>query len=47
MKRYGSSNINIFDIEIDNGLMRSRVFWARVISSENESLFTQNTKHTF
>ena len=46
-ERYGSSNINIFDIEIDNGIMRSRVFWARVISSENESLFTQNTKHTF
>ena len=45
--RYGSSNINIFDIEIDNGLMRSRVFWARIISSENQSLFTQNTKHTF
>jgi len=46
-RRYGSSSINIFDIEIDNGIMRSRVFWARVISSESESLFTQNTKHTF
>ena len=46
-ERFGSSNINIFDIEIDNGIMRSRVFWARVISSESESLFTQNTKHTF
>ena len=46
-ERYGSNNINIFDIEIDNGIMRSRVFWARIISSESESLFTQNTKHTF
>lgn len=46
-ERFGSSNINIFDIEINNGIMRSRVFWARVISSESESLFTQNTKHTF
>ena len=45
--RYGSSSINIFDIEIDNKIMRSRVFWARVISSETESLFTQNTRHTF
>ena len=46
-ERYGSNNIDIFDIEIDNGVIRSRVFWARIISSENESLFTQNTKHTF
>ena len=46
-ERYGSSNINIFDTEINNGFWRSRVFWARVVSSESESLFTQNTKHTF
>lgn len=45
--RYGSSSIGSFDAEISNGLMRCRVFWARVISSESESLFTQNTKHTF
>ena len=46
-ERFGSNNIDIFDIEIDNDVIRSRVFWARIISSENESLFTQNTKHTF
>lgn len=45
--RYGSNNINIFDLEINSGIMRCRVFWARIISSENESLFTTKTKHTF
>jgi AraC-like DNA-binding protein len=27
--------------------MRCRIYWARVIGSETESLFTQYTKHTF
>lgn len=45
--RYESNSINSFDIEINNELMECRVFWARVISSESESLFTKNTKHTF
>ena len=45
--RYESYNINKYNIEISNELMDCRVFWARVISSENESLFTQYTKHTF
>ena len=44
---YRSYNVNKYDIEIKNDLMECRVFWARVISSESESLFTQNTKHTF
>lgn len=46
-KRYLSRHINKYDIEISNKLFDCRVFWARVISSENESLFTQYTKHTF
>ena len=45
--RFGSNNINTFDLEINNGVLRCRVFWARIISSENESLFTTKTKHTF
>ena len=45
--RYESYSINKYNIEIHNDLMDCRVFWARVISSENESLFTQYTKHSF
>lgn len=44
---FESHNINKFDIKFSNPLMECRVFWARVVSSENESLFTQYTKHTF
>lgn len=39
--------INLYDIAISNEFMDGRVFWARTVSSENESLFTQYTKHTF
>lgn len=46
-KRYHSYHINKYDIEISTPLFDSRIFWARVISSETESLFTQYTKHTF
>lgn len=35
------------DIQIKNALMDCHVFWARVVSSENETLFTKYTKHTF
>ncbi len=45
--RFESRNINKFDLAFSNSLMDCRVFWARVVSSENESLFTQYTKHTF
>lgn len=45
--RYASYHISKYDIEIHNALFDCRVFWARVISSETESLFTQYTKHTF
>ena len=45
--KYRSNSINSVDIEISNGLIDCRVFWARVVSSESESLFTKNTKHTF
>ena len=42
-----SYHINKYDIEIANELFDCRIFWARVISSETESLFTQYTRHTF
>lgn len=45
--RLESQNINKFDIEFHNTLMDCKVFWARVVSSESESLFTHYTKHTF
>lgn len=46
-QKYQSYNINKYDMKISNDLLDCRIFWARVISSENESLFTQYTKHTF
>ena len=42
-----SYSIGKYDIEIENPLFTCRVYWARVIGSETESLFTQYTKHTF
>ena len=45
--RYSSYNINKFNIELSNDLYECRIFWARVVSSENESLFTQYQKHSF
>ena len=44
---YSSHQINKLDIEIENPLLRGRIYWARVVSSEQESLFTQYTRHTF
>lgn len=34
-------------MEISNELLNCRIFWARVVSSENESLLTKYTRHTF
>lgn len=42
-----NSNTTKYDIEIENDFMVCRIYWARVVSSENEALFTQYTKHTF
>jgi len=42
-----SHSIGKYDIEIENQLIKCRVYWARVIGSETESLFTEYTKHTF
>jgi AraC-like DNA-binding protein/mannose-6-phosphate isomerase-like protein (cupin superfamily) len=42
-----SHSIGKYDIIIENEVMRCRIYWARVIGSETESLFTQYTKHTF
>lgn len=47
LPRYFSKSIHQFNIEISNPLLDCRIFWARVVSSENESLFTQYTKHSF
>lgn len=46
-ERFLSYNLNKFNIEINNSLFDCRIYWARVVSSENESLFTQSTKHSF
>ncbi len=46
-QRYLSQSISKFNIELSNPLFDCQVFWARVVSSENESLFTQYTKHSF
>ena len=46
-EKFFSYNVSKFDIIIDNPLLDCRIFWARVVSSENESLFTQYTKHSF
>lgn len=45
--RFPSYNVNKYNIQIDNDLMHCQIHWARVISSDTESLFTQYTKHTF
>lgn len=42
-----SQSIGKYDIIIENELMKCRVYWARIVGSETESLFTQYTKHTF
>lgn len=46
-RNYPSNNLNKYNINIDNKLMQCRIYWARIVSSETESLFTQYTKHTF
>lgn len=38
---------NHFDLEIHNSLFHCRIIWAKVVSSEKESLFAQYTKHSF
>lgn len=45
--RYSSYNVNKFSIELSGDLFDCRIYWARVVSSETESLFTQYTKHSF
>ena len=42
-----SHSIGKYDIIVENDFMKCRIYWARVIGSETESLFTQYTKHTF
>lgn len=46
-KKFTSYDLSHYDVQIENPSFECRVFWARVVSSENESLFTQYTKHTF
>ena len=45
--QFSNTRIQSTDIRVENEWMSSRVFWAKVISSERESLFTHNTKHSF
>jgi AraC-like DNA-binding protein len=42
-----SRRINPHDLQINRSNLQCRVFWARIVSSESESLLTQYTKHTF
>lgn len=42
-----SHSIGKYDIVIENELFSCRIFWAKVVGSETESLFTQYTRHTF
>ena len=42
-----SYSIGKYDLIIENELFNCRIYWARMIGSETESLFTQYTKHTF
>lgn len=44
---YSSCNINKFDMTISNSIMDCRIFWARVVSGDRESLFTKYQKHSF
>ena len=42
-----SHSIGKYDITLENELFKCRIYWAKVIGSETESLFTQYTQHTF
>lgn len=42
-----SHSIGKYETVIENDLFKCQVYWAKVIGSETESLFTQYTKHTF
>jgi len=44
---YVSCNINKFDMTLSNSFFDCRIYWARIVSSENESLFTKYQKHSF
>lgn len=40
-------NLDKYHLTVEGKALRATVFWARVVSSENESLLTRYTKHTF
>lgn len=42
-----SQSIGKYDLVIENELFQCRVYWAKIVGSETENLFTQYTKHTF
>ena len=42
-----AANLDKHHLTVDNGDFSATVFWARVVSSETESLLTHYTKHTF
>lgn len=45
--KFKSYNLEQFDQELENPFFKCHIFWARIVSHENESLLTQYTKHTF
>lgn len=42
-----SRRLGKHDLVIENELFLCHIYWARIVGSETESLFTQYTKHTF
>lgn len=42
-----SCNLDKYHLTVESDALSATVFWARVVSSENESLLTGYTKHTF
>ena len=42
-----SHSIGKYNIIVENDFMKCHIYWARIVGSETESLFTQYTKHTF
>ncbi len=44
---YSHNGLSRFVTEVQNKRFACKVYWAKMVSSENESLFTKYTKHTF
>lgn len=44
---YPKYHLGNYDLTIRNDFVECRIFWARIVNSENENPFTRYTKHTF